>query len=101
MAQRTYKTFKMTEKDFEDEDEEVFHQKLGALLKTSTRKIKDLWKGCDTPLKKGALIFGLVVLILCVILGAISLITYITHGELIHIPWGNKGHGFHWPNNNN
>ncbi len=55
---------------------------------------------CGFSFQRAALIFGQAALIFWVISGAISLVTYITHGELIHTPWGNEGQGFGWSNNN-
>jgi hypothetical protein len=70
-----------------------------AALEFATQKLQNILDGCDRPWKKVALISTLVVLIILVIIGAICLFTYISHGELIHIPWGNDGKGFHWPDN--
>jgi len=66
------------------------------LIKEKIQAINDEVKSINS-LEKGALIGGLIVL---VIIGLFSLISYCKYGELIHFPWGNEGEGYHWPNSN-
>jgi hypothetical protein len=79
--------------------EEIFPE-MPEAPKITIPKLPDLISSCGCPLKKAALILGLVVLALLVIFGAHNIISYITYGELVHIPFGNQGQGFHWPTNN-
>jgi hypothetical protein len=77
-----------------------FSSKIPESPKLTISNLPHLIGSCGYSFQRGALIFGQAALIFWVISGANSLVPYITHGELIHVPCGNEGQGFGWSNNN-
>jgi len=95
---RTSTTINMTE-NYTNNTEQIFPE-MPEPPKVTIPKLPDLIDACGCPFRKALIVFGIATLILLVILGALSLISFINHGEWIHVKWGNDGRGFHWPTNN-